>query len=307
MLDLYKIFIAPWTDNFQTTFPIFIMGTLVAATCGLTGVFIILRRMALVGDAISHSLLAGIVIGFLIAGTRATSTIFIGAIAIGILTVLLIEYIHQNTLIKPDAAIGIVFTSLFAIGVILMTLFADNVDLDLECVLYGEIGFVPLEKPFLIGSINLGPYPIIRMLGICLLVVILLIIFYKEMLITTFDPALASCLGFQPKIFQYGLVIVLSLVIVCAFRSVGAILVVAMLLFPGANALLLSKNLKTVLVLTLGLALIYSFGGIHLATWLDASIAGSMTTVAVICFVLTLFFTYCFHRRKRTFLKNMCG
>jgi len=274
------------------------MGTLVAATCGLIGVFIILRRMALVGDAISHSLLPGIVISFLVAGTRATPTLFIGAIAIGILTVLLIEYIHQNTLIKPDAAIGIVFTSLFAIGVILMTLFADHVDLDLECVLYGEIAFVPLEQPFLIGSLNLGPYPIIRMLATCLLVVILLITFYKEMLITAFDPALARCLGFHPKSFQYGLVVVLSLVIVSAFRSVGAILVVAMLLFPGANALLLSKNLKTVLILTLGLSFLYSIGGIHLATWLDASIAGSMTAVAVICFIITILFTHCFHKKK---------
>lgn len=278
--DLHRIFIEPWTTQWVNTWPILLMGFLVAAGCGLVGNYMILRRMALVGDAISHSLLPGIALAFLITNSRALSPLFIGAIISGVLTVVLIEFIYKNSKIKPDAAIGIVFSTLFAIGVVIITVFADYVDLDTDCVLYGEIAFIPLTEPVIIGGINLGPYPIVRMAGVFLALIIGILCFYKELLVSIFDPGLARCIGIKPYIFNYGLALVLSLVIVSAFRSVGAILVVAMLLFPGCTARLLSDKLKAILGISILLAGIYPIIGMVLATWLDCSIAGAMAVGA---------------------------
>lgn len=280
----YSVFVEPWTSQWQNTWPILLMGFLVAAGCGLVGNYMILRRMALVGDAISHSLLPGIAIAFLVSDSRALTPLFIGAILSGILTVVLIEFIYKNSQIKPDAAIGIVFSTLFAIGVIIITLFADQVDLDTDCVLYGELAFIPLTSPTILLGINLGPYPIFRMGCMLLLLIGMITVFYKELLVSIFDPGLARCIGIKPQIFNYGLTLILSLVIVSAFRSVGAILVVAMLLFPGCTARLLSDKLKTILGISVILAAIYPVIGIILATWLDCSIAGAMTVGAVIVF-----------------------
>ena len=276
-----EVFIVPWTKYLYTTLPIVLMGFFVTGSCGIVGVYVILRKMALVGDAISHSLLPGISIGFLFVGTRSAMPLFIGAVIAGVLAVVFIEFIHENSLIKPDASIGIVFSTLFSIGVIIITLFADHVDLDTECVLYGEIGFVALEEPISVAGLNLGPYPVFRMGAILLILLVLVKLFYKELLVTTFDPGLARCIGVKPRVFHYGLVLAVSLVLVSAFKSVGAILVVAMLLFPGCTALLLVKNLKQAIYLVLGLGVLYAVGGIHLATWFDASIAAGMTVVAV--------------------------
>lgn len=294
--DFYSVFIAPWSEYLETTLPIVLMGFFVAAACGLVGVYVILRKMALVGDAISHSLLPGIAIGFLIVGTRSSMPLFLGAVIAGVLAVVFIEFIHENSIIKPDASIGIVFSSLFAIGVIIITLFADHVDLDTDCVLYGEIAFVPLEDPVSIAGFNLGPYPIFRMGAILIALLILVKLFFKELLVTTFDPGLARCIGVKPRVFHYGLILTVSLVLVSAFKSVGAILVVAMLLFPGCTALLLAKDLKKVLAIAVSLGVFYSVGGLHLATWLDCSIAAAMTVVAVI--LLSLAWSYAAIKKK---------
>lgn len=284
--NVYHVLIEPWTGQWQNTWPILLMGFLVAAGCGLVGNYMILRKMALVGDAISHSLLPGIALAFLISDSRALTPLFIGAILTGILTVILIEFIHKNSKIKPDAAIGIVFSTLFAIGVVIITIFADHVDLDTDCVLYGELAFIPLTKPVIFLGLNLGPYQIVRMAFVLLGLIAVIIIFYKELLVSIFDPGLARCIGIKPKIFNYGLALVLSLVIVSAFRSVGAILVVGMLLFPGCTARLLSDKLKSILGISLLLSALYPILGLILATWLDCSIAGAITVAAACIFGL---------------------
>ncbi|HEX8311137.1 MAG TPA: metal ABC transporter permease, partial [Chthoniobacteraceae bacterium] len=143
--NAHDVLVAPWTENLYTFGWIALMGFLVTLACGLIGNYLILRRMALVGDAISHSVLPGIAIAFLVAQSRDRLVMFAGALAAGVATTLLIETIHRRTRVKQDAAIGIVFSTLFAIGVILITLFASQIDLDADCVLYGEISFVSLE------------------------------------------------------------------------------------------------------------------------------------------------------------------
>src|SRR5687768_1223452 len=161
--DFQRVMVAPWTEGFNGTIWIALMGVFVATACGLVGNYLILRRMALVGDAISHSVLPGIAIAFLLSHTRSSWAMFLGALVAGVLTTIIIEVIHKKTRVKQDAAIGIAFSTLFALGVIIISLFADKVDLDQECVLYGEIAFVPFEPSVSLAGINLGPIPVVRM------------------------------------------------------------------------------------------------------------------------------------------------
>ncbi len=289
--NLQQFFLAPWTNGAATSSAwIALMGFFVATACGLVGNYLILRRMALVGDAISHSILPGLVIAFLISQTRSSTAMFIGALAAGILTTIIIEVIHKKSRVKQDAAIGIAFTTLFAIGVILISLYASKVDLDQECVLYGEIAFVPLEPPMQFLGMNLGPLPVARMGIVTLITATLVLFFYKELLVSSFDPGLASSLGINASVVHYGLMCWLSVVVVSAFESVGAILVVAMLIMPGATASLISQRLPVIMFLTVINAALSSVLGIHLATWLDCSTAGAMVVMATFLFCLAWIF-----------------
>lgn len=290
--DFHKAVIAPWTSDLGSFGWIALMGFFVAAACGLVGNYLILRRMALVGDAISHSVLPGLVIAFLLSRSRNSTTMFLGALAAGLLTTLLIEVIHKKSRVKQDAAIGIVFSSLFAIGVILVSHYASRVDLDQECVLYGEIGTIPLDLPYVqIGSLVLGPPALVRMGAVALVVGLLIVVFYKELLVSSFDPGLAFSLGINATIVHYSLMSVLSVVVVSAFESVGAILVIAMLILPGATASLLTHRLPRVLLLTLLHAAMSSVLGVMLALWLECSIAGAMVVMGGVLFVMAWVFS----------------
>jgi len=282
--DWQTVFIQPWMEFGSNSLWIVLMGFLVSCACGLVGCFVILRRMALVGDAISHSLLPGIALAFLLTQSRATLPMMLGAMAAGILTVALIEAIRFSSRVKPDAAIGIVFSSLFAFGVILISLFADKVDLDAECVLYGELGFIPLQEIASFAGYDIGPEPVIRMAIITLVAIGLILAFFKELLVTSFDSGLAASLGINPTRYHYGLTLFLSIVIVSSFESVGVVLVIAMIIFPGATALMLTDRLSSALWMSVVFSLLYAILGFHLATWLDASIAGGMTVIAGILF-----------------------
>ena len=289
--DFQRVIVSPWTEELATYGWVALMGFLVAAACGLVGTYLILRRMALVGDAISHSVLPGLAIGFLLANSRGSGVMFVGALVSGLVTTLLIELIHKKSRVKQDAAIGITFSSLFAIGVILISLFAGKVDLDQECVLYGEIGTVGFGMPVVIGNVALGPPAVVRMLVVTLVTVALILLFYKELLVSSFDAGLAFSLGINATLVHYSLMCVLSVVVVSAFESVGAILVVAMLILPGATASLLSERLPRIFVLTTIHAALSSVLGIHLALWLDCSIAAAMVVVGALLFVFAWIFS----------------
>ena len=289
--DFHRVFVAPWTDQFSSTIWIVLMGFLVTAACGLVGTYLILRRMALVGDAISHSVLPGLAIAFLLSNSRSSTAMFLGALIAGVVTTVIIETIHKKTRVKQDAAIGIAFTSLFAIGVILISLFASKIDLDQECVLYGEIGFVFIEPPVEWFGVTLGPLPVVRMAIVAGITALLIVLFYKELLVSSFDPALAFSLGINATVLHYCLMGWLSAVVVSAFESVGAILVIAMLILPGATASLLTQRLRLILLLTAGHAALSAVIGIHLATWLNCSIAGAMVLSAAALFCAAWIFS----------------
>ncbi|HMP83688.1 MAG TPA: metal ABC transporter permease, partial [Verrucomicrobiota bacterium] len=208
--------------------------------------------------------------------SRGSWAMFLGAMVAGVMTTVIIEMIHKKTRVKQDAAIGIAFTSLFAVGVILISLFASRIDLDQECVLYGEIAFVPLDEPVSLGGIEIGPLPVARMLVVAALTLLWIVLFYKELLVSSFDAALAFSLGINATLVHYCLMGWLSVVVVSAFESVGAILVVAMLILPGATASLLSHRLPVIMALTALHSALSAVLGFHLATWLEFSIAGAM-------------------------------
>jgi len=288
----------PWQGGFSAEWPAspigfwqVLMGFLVASACGLVGNYLMLRRMALVGDAISHSVLPGIAIAFLLSGSRSSFAMFVGALLAGVVTTVIIEAIHRNSRIKQDAAIGIAFTTLFAIGVILISVFAGQVDLDQECVLYGERGAVPLEESTAIGGHAVGPAALVRMAGVLAGTIFLIVLFYKELLVSSFDPGLASSMGINATVMHYGLMSWLSVVVVSAFESVGAILVIAMLILPGATARLLSNRLGVMMVLTVIHCAIASLVGVHLAYWLNCSMAAAIVVAATGLFLVVWLFS----------------
>jgi manganese/zinc/iron transport system permease protein len=272
------------------TFWIILTGSLVAACCGMLGCFLLLRKMSMVGDAISHAVLPGIVIAYLITDSRASFPMLLGAAVFGVITTVLIEFLSKLGNLQEDAAIGVSFTWLFSIGVILISFFAGQVDLDQECVLYGEIAYVPLQTIILDNGIDLGPEAV-WMLGFNLIVVLTVIIFgYKGLLITSFDNLLAASLGISTVFWHYLLMSLVSLTTVFSFESVGAIMVVAFLIGPPAIAYLFTDRLPNMLIIAVITGIISSITGYGLAVLINASVSGAMATMIGVQFVIAMFF-----------------
>lgn len=240
--------------------------------------------MAMVGDAISHAVLPGIVIAFLISGSRDNLPMLIGAAVVGVLTTVFIELLHKKANLQEDASIGITFTWLFALGVILISALTGQVDLDQECVLYGEIAYVPLDPILLDSGASLGPRALWISGGVLVLILSAIIAGYKGLLITTFNPDYAAALGISTAFWHFAFMGLVSLTTVVSFESVGAILVVALLIAPAAAAYLITENLKSLLLLTSLYGILTAVGGYYLALWLDGSIAGAMATFAGVIF-----------------------
>ncbi|MDX1326704.1 MAG: metal ABC transporter permease [Arenibacter sp.] len=264
-----------------------LIACIVAVACAIPGTFLVLRRMAMISDAISHSILPGIVVGFFLTEDLNSPWLILLAAFSGIITVVLVEYIQKTGLVKEDTAIGLVFPSMFSIGVILIAKNAGDVHLDVDAVLLGELAFAPFDR-LIINGMDVGPKSLWVIGTILLLTLTLLITFFKELKISTFDTQLAATLGFSPVIIHYGLMTVASVTTVGAFDAVGAILVVALMIAPPAMAYLLIKDLKRMLVLSAVFGIIGALLGYWVAHWLDASIAGSITTVLGVLF----FFIY---------------
>ncbi|MGY5355151.1 metal ABC transporter permease [Wenyingzhuangia sp. IMCC45467] len=273
----------------STQLEIQIILSLVAIACALPGVFLVLRKMALISDAISHSILPGIVIGFFITQDLASPLLILMASLTGVLTVVLVEYIQKTGLVKEDTAIGLVFPALFSLGVILIARNAGDVHLDVDAVLLGEVAFAPFDR-WMYSGIDMGPKSL-WMIGTILSVsIIMLVMFYKELKVATFDAGLAASLGFTPVGIHYGLMTVSSVTTVGAFDAIGAILVVAFMIVPAACVYLLTTNLKKMLVWSSLLGVFASVTGYWLAHFLDASIAGTIATVLGVIFFLVYLF-----------------
>lgn len=269
----------------MTQLEIQLIASVVAAACALPGVFLVLRRMAMMSDAISHTVLLGIVITFFIVEDINSPFLIIGATIIGLLTVSLVELLNRTRLVREDTAIGLVFPALFSLAVILISRYAGNVHLDSDAVLLGELAFAPFERLIIAGRLDLGPLSLWVMGGILLLNLLFIVLFYKELKLATFDAALATTLGFSPALIHYGLLALVSVTAVGAFDAVGSILVVALMVGPPVTAYLLTDSLPRMLGLSVAIGVLSAVSGYWLAHWLDASIAGAMATMVGVWFL----------------------
>ncbi len=260
--------------------------------------------MAMVSDAISHAVLPGIVIAFFIAGGVDSVWLIFGAGLVGILTTFLIEFFHQKGGLQSDASIGVTFTWLFALGVILVTYYAGNAHIDQDCILYGEIAYVPIDLIYLPSGAILGPKAIVVMSIVLVLILAFILLFYKELFLTTFDPGYAVAIGISTTLWHYLLMGLVSLTTVASFESVGAILVVALLIVPPATAYLISHDLKKMMILSCVFGITSSILGYWLAYLLDGSIAGAMVTVAGLIFGITFVATAYKPKSKMTYEEN---
>jgi manganese transport system permease protein len=247
-------------------------GVLVGIICGVVGCFIILRGMALMGDAISHAVLPGVVIAYMI-GT----TFFIGAVVTGVLTALAIGYISQNSKIKDDSAIGIMFTAAFAFGIVLITMM-HGMSIDLWHILFGNVLAVSRTDLWIT-------------LGIGIFVLLAILLFYKQLLLSTFDPTMAQAVGLPTKWIHYLLMLILSLVTVASLQTVGIILVVAMLITPGATAYLLTDRLPVMLALSALFGVISAVIGVYFSFIYDVATGASIVLVASALFAICFMFS----------------
>jgi manganese/zinc/iron transport system permease protein len=261
-----------------------------ASSCALVGTFLILRRMAMMSDAISHAILPGLVLAYFLANGPNLLAGVLGASLAGITTVVLVEALERSKRVKTDAAIGIVFPALFALGTFLVSRFFANVHLDTDAVLFGEIAFAPFDRLVIAGR-DLGSQPLIVLAALTVLNLFLVIAFYKELKIATFDSGLAAALGFSPVIIHYGLMTAVSMTTVGAFAAVGAILVVALMIVPAATAYLLTDRLEMMIVLSVAAGIASAVAGYYAAVALDVSISGMMAVSAGVIFAAAALFS----------------
>lgn len=268
---------------------ILVIGSLVGISCSLVGVFLVLRKMSMLGDAISHSVLFGLVSAFLLTSSRSVAVMFAGAAAVGLLTAYLTNVLSHHGKLQEDASIGVTFTWLFALGVILVSAYAGQVDLDQDCVLYGEIAFAPLDTVSLFGS-EMGPRSFWILLSVTVLDLIFVFVGYRSLKAVSFDPTLAASLGINVSLWHYLLMTCVSLTTVAAFESVGAVLVVAMLVIPANAAYLMVTSLRAMLLLSIVFSVVSAVGGFALASHYDASISAAMAIAAGAIFFSVLAF-----------------
>jgi ABC-type Mn2+/Zn2+ transport system permease subunit len=244
---------------------------MVGIICGVIGCFIILRGMSLLGDAISHAVLPGVAISYMLG-----INFFIGAVVTGIFTAISIGFISQNSRIKHDTAIGIMFTAVFAIGIILVTLMKSSTDL--YHILFGNVLSVQVSDMIL--TLLIGA-----------LIVALVYLFYKELLISTFDPTMAKAYGLPVKVIHYGLMILLTMATVASLQTVGIVLVVAMLITPAATAYLLSNRLWVMIYLAAGIGAFSAIVGLYFSFSYNLASGATIVLVAACLFLLAFLFS----------------
>lgn len=270
----------------QSQIEIQLVAALVAAACAIPGVFLVLRRVALMSDAISHTVLLGIVIGFIVLRDVNSPLLILFAAGAGVLTVSLSELLLKTGRVREDAAIGLVFPVLFSIAVIIITQNFSDIHLDVDAVLLGELAFAPFNRMDLFGvSLPRG----VVVVGIILALNLALIaLFYKELKLATFDAGLAAALGFAPALIHYGLMTSVSVTAVGAFDHVGSILVIALMIAPPAAAYLLTDKLWRMLLYSVLIGVAAAISGYWIARQFNVNISGAMATMAGVLFVVTL-------------------
>ncbi len=262
---------------------ILLTGAATNVACALVGCFLVLRRMSLMGDALAHAVLPGLVIAFLLSHSLSIVPLFVGAAAVGLLTTFLIQTLHQYARTPTDASMGVVFTSLFALGVVLLKKFVVG-HFDVACVYEGSLELVVLSE-----TICGLPRPLFTTCLVLLLNLSVLLLLWKEFQLSSFDPALATTMGLSATAIHYLLMTLVSVTTVASFEAVGSILVVAMLIVPAATAHLLSDRLAAMVAISALVGVLSAVLGFYAAQYWDTNIAGMMTVAAGLLYAVAVF------------------
>jgi ABC-type Mn2+/Zn2+ transport system permease subunit/Mn-dependent DtxR family transcriptional regulator len=268
---------------------IMLVGAVTNIACALVGCYLVLRRMSLMGDAIAHAVLPGLVLAMLFSGSMNILPLFLGAAAVGLLTTFLTQTLHQFGRVPADASMGVVYTSLFAMGVVLLKRYAGELHFDVQCVFEGLLGFAGLytfefagwELPLQLRTV--APVAVINLLAI--------VVFWKELKITSFDAQFSTLIGFSATLMHYFLMALVAVTTVASFEAVGSILVVAMLIAPPATAHLLSDRLGPMIALACVFAVLSAVFGYWMAAQWNVAPAGAMAVAAGGMYGLTVLFS----------------
>ena len=270
-----------------TLIPAIIWSSVVTAVaCSLVGTFLVLRQMSMLSEALSHAMLPGLILGLMVLGPLGSPQLVLGPAIIGLVMVLLIEGLSRSGVLAGDSPLGLVYPLLFSIGIVLLSRRFAGMPITETSVLIGDINFAA-ATPLYAGAILLGPRPLVVMGVILVLNALFVVFFFKELKITTFDPALAGASGFPPVLVHYALMTLVSITIVGAFEAVGAVLVVALLIGPPASAYLLTRNLHTMILVAATIAAGSAWLGFQVAYITDSATSGTMAMVIGMVFLVT--------------------
>ena len=275
-----------------------LIAALTAAACAIPGVFLVLRKMSMVSDSITHTILLGIVLAFFLTNDLSSPLLMIGAAVMGPVTVWLTELLTKTRLLSEDSATGMVFPLLFSIAVILITRYAGTAHLDTDSVLLGELAFAPFDR-LSVNGMDIGAKGGYISGGLLLINIVFTVVFFKELTLVSFDPILAAITGFSPAVIHYALMTVASLTAVGAFEAVGSVLVTAFMIAPAATAYLLTKNLKKMLVLAAAIGGASGILGYQAAALFEVSIAGSMACFCGAFFLIAFVYGKIKEKRRR--------
>lgn len=270
---------------------VLLIAIIVALSTSILGVFLVLRQMSMTTDAISHTVLLGIVLAFLVVPSLDSPFLIFGAVLVALLTTIFTEMLVKSKKVSEDAATGVIFPLLFSIAIIIISLFIKDVHMDVDAVLLGKLELASIDQLVVFGR-NIGPKTLYISLAILIINILFVIIFYKELKLISFDENFALVIGFTPAIIHFSLMALVSLTAVVSFSAVGSILVVALTIGPAATALQFTKDLKFTLIFTAIIAIINSIIGYYIAIVLNVTIAGMIATTTLLTFLLVLLFNY---------------
>lgn len=266
-----------------------IIAALVSVACATVGIFLVLRKKAMITDSVSHSILPGIAAGFLLTGSVTSPLLVFGAFAAALVSVFSSEALARARLMSNDSAIAFVYPFLFSIGVILVSGYAGNAHLDIDSVLLGELALAPLDRIVVVGA-DVGPFALYSSGAVAVLNAVFVAVFYKELKLSAFDESAAKTAGFSNFALSASFSAVVCATCIVAFSAVGSVLLIALMVTPPCCALLLTDRFERAMALSATLAVGCSVAGFHAAVKWDTNIAGATTAVLGAVFVLILAF-----------------
>lgn len=276
-----------------------IIAILISLSCSISGVFLILKKMSMMSDSITHTVLLGIVISYLIFNDLNSPFLIIGASIIGIVTVYLTNILSNTKLLSEDSSIGIIYPFLFSIAIILISKYTSNTHLDVDAVFLGSLEFTTFDR-LIINGIDLGSKAIYKSIIILFITIIFIKIFYKELKVSTFDPVYSIVIGLSSVVINYLFMFLISINVVAAFDATGSILVISFMVGPPVTAYLISNDIKKMIYISCVISIISCILGVLIAFLIDLSISGTISVVILIIFFIVVLFV-----SKNSIIKKM--